>query len=84
MYGVQSKPPVGLILAFFGCCVFLIVAGYIYEKYKPCEINEHVSGGKCTACPSGETRAAGDSPSDGDTTCEGSLLDGSSHCQVNQ
>ena len=39
MYGAQPQPPVGLILAFFGACVLLIVAGYIYEtKYKSCEI----------------------------------------------
>ena len=34
-----------------------------------CAVNEHVSGGACTACPAGELRLAGDDPSGDDTTC---------------
>jgi hypothetical protein len=35
-----------------------------------CGTDHHVSGGKCVACPSGSTNAAGDKIADGDTTCD--------------
>jgi hypothetical protein len=34
-----------------------------------CALNQHVSGGACTACGAGKVRAAGDDPAGGDTAC---------------
>jgi hypothetical protein len=34
-----------------------------------CREDWHVSGGQCVACPEGDTREAGDDPTQGDTTC---------------
>jgi len=95
MYGPQpQQPPIALMFALFGCCIFLIVAGYIYQLTITCDEDEHVEDGECVACPSGETRDAGDSPMDGDTSCEPSLTNlqlpvgggvgGVTECQVNQ
>ena len=35
----------------------------------PCAENEHVSGGTCTACQTGDINEAGDKPDEGDTSC---------------
>ena len=40
-----------------------------------CLANEHVSQGICMPCPDGLSRAAGDDPLAGDTTCEDNFID---------
>ena len=40
-----------------------------------CSANEHVSQGICIPCPDGLSRAAGDDPLAGDTTCEDNFID---------
>ena len=45
----------------------------------PCPENEHVNANyACVACPAGSTRAAGDNPSLGATTCDVPEGDGTS------
>lgn len=49
-----------------------------------CSENQHVQNNKCTDCPPGTTRPAGDSSTDPDTVCQPTLCEAGFHVQNHQ
>jgi hypothetical protein len=50
------------------------LSGILDALFSQCDIDEHVSGNVCLACPAGTTNEAGDDPTGGDTTCTAVLM----------